>query len=82
MKAVVVYEAGGAEQLVYTDVPRPTIKDGRSLVKVRGFGINHSERFTRQGLSPSVKFPRVLGIERVVSIMGEMGRAFDGSYAE
>jgi len=100
MKAVVVYEAGGAEQLVYTDVPRPTIKDGRSLVKVRGFGINHSEIFTRQGLSPSVKIPRILGIEcvgtveetteperlpvgrRVVSIMGEMGRAFDGSYAE
>ena len=63
MKAVVVYEAGGAEQLVYTDVPRPTIKEGRSLVKVRGFGINHSEIFTRQGLSPSVKFPRILGIE-------------------
>ncbi|MFC2300534.1 MAG: alcohol dehydrogenase catalytic domain-containing protein [Selenomonas artemidis] len=100
MKAVVVYEAGGAQQLVYTDVPRPTIKEGRSLVKVRGFGINHSEIFTRQGLSPSVKFPRILGIEcvgtveetteperlpfrrRVVSIMGEMGRAFDGSYAE
>ena len=100
MKAVVVYEPGGAEQLVYTDVPRPVRKDGWSLVRVRGFGVNHSEIFTRQGLSPSVVFPRILGIEcvgtveettdvvrlpvgqRVVSIMGEMGRAFDGSYAE
>lgn len=100
MKAIVVYEPGGPEQLVYTDVPRPTLKDGWSLVRVRGFGVNHSEIFTRQGLSPSVTFPRILGIEcvgiveettdaenlpvgkRVVSLMGEMGRAFDGGYAE
>ncbi|MDO4680845.1 MAG: zinc-binding dehydrogenase [Aerococcus sp.] len=100
MKAVVIYEAGGPEKLIYTEVPTPQIKPGWSLVKVKGFGINHSEIFTRQGLSPSVKFPRILGIEsvgviaettdeknlpvgqKVVSIMGEMGRAFDGSYAE
>ena len=69
-------------------------------MRVRAFGVNHSEIFTRQGLSPSVSFPRILGIEcvgtveettdavrlpagqRVVSLMGEMGRAFDGGYAE
>lgn len=100
MKAVVVYKTGGPEQLVYTDVPRPALKAGWSLVRVRAFGVNHSEIFTRQGLSPSVSFPRILGIEcvgtveettdavrlpagqRVVSLMGEMGRAFDGGYAE
>jgi NADPH:quinone reductase-like Zn-dependent oxidoreductase len=65
-----------------------------------GRGVNHSEIFTREGQSPSVKFPRILGIEcvgviavstdperlpegrKVISIMGEMGRAFDGGYAE
>ena len=100
MKAVVVYKPGGPEQLVYTDVPRPALKAGWSLVRVRAFGVNHSEIFTRQGLSPSVSFPRILGIEcvgtveettdavrlpagqHVVSLMGEMGRAFDGGYAE
>lgn len=100
MKAVVVYKPGGPEQLVYTDVPRPALKADWSLVRVRAFGVNHSEIFTRQGLSPSVSFPRILGIEcvgtveettdavrlpagqRVVSLMGEMGRAFDGGYAE
>ena len=100
MKAVVVYKPGGPEQLVYTDVPRPALKAGWSLVRVRAFGVNHSEIFTRQGLSPSVSFPRILGIEcvgtveettdavrlpagqRVVSLRGEMGRAFDGGYAE
>lgn len=99
MKAVKIYQAGGAEQLIYQDVPTPDIKEGWSLVKIKGFGINHSEIFTREGKSPSVQFPRILGIEcvgevaqsstpalavgqKVVSIMGEMGRAFDGSYAE
>lgn len=100
MKAVVIYEAGGPEKLIYTDVPVPALRPGWSLVKVKGFGINHSEIFTRNGLSPSVEFPRILGIEcvgiiekstdperlplghKVISIMGEMGRAFDGSYAE
>lgn len=97
MKAVVVYEPGGTDKLVFQEVPKPQIKDGWSLIKVKGFGINRSEIFTRKGYSPSVKFPRILGIEcvgiveqsekfkvgtKIVSIMGEMGRAFDGSYAE
>ena len=99
MKAVKIYQAGGPEQLIYQDVPTPDIKEGWSLVKIKGFGINHSEIFTREGKSPSVQFPRILGIEcvgevaqsstpalavgqKVVSIMGEMGRAFDGSHAE
>ena len=82
------------------EVPTPEVKTNWTLVRVRGFGINHSELFTRQGLSPSVRFPRILGIEcvgevatttdpdrltqglTVVSIMGVMGRAFDGGYAE
>jgi NADPH:quinone reductase-like Zn-dependent oxidoreductase len=32
---------------------------------VKAFGLNRSELFTRQGHSPSVRFPRVLGIEAV-----------------
>lgn len=99
MKAIVVEKAGGPEVLEYKEVPTPKVKPGWSLVQVKGFGINHSEIFTRDGESPSVKFPRILGIEcvgivadstsdqlkngqKVISIMGEMGRAFDGSYAE
>lgn len=99
MKAIVIYEAGGPEKLLLEERPIPELQEGWTLVKVRGFGINRSEIFTREGLSPSVTFPRILGIEcvgqvaettrpdleigqKVVSIMGEMGRAFDGSYAE
>lgn len=100
MKAIVIHEPGGPEKLCYEEVPTPAVRDGWSLVRVRGFGINHSEIFTRKGLSPSVSFPRIPGIEcvgeiaettdparlpvgqKVISIMGEMGRAFDGGYAE
>lgn len=99
MKAVVVYEAGGPEALQCREVPTPEARPGWTLVKVRGVGVNHSEIFTREGKSPSVSFPRILGIEcvgqvertfnprlhagqTVVSIMGEMGRAFDGGYAQ
>ena len=96
MKAIVIYEPGGPEKLLFQEVPTPKVKPGWSLVQVKGFGINHSEIFTRKGLSPSVTFPRILGIEcvgviagttdpkrlpvgqKVISIMGEMGRAFDG----
>jgi NADPH:quinone reductase-like Zn-dependent oxidoreductase len=35
------------------------------LIRVKAFGINRSEMFTRQGHSPGVAFPRVLGIECV-----------------
>lgn len=100
MKAVVVSKAGDSSVLEVTQVAKPQVKSGWSLVKIMGFGINRSEIFTRQGLSPSVTFPRILGIEcvgvieettdpsrlpvgqKIISIMGEMGRDFDGSYAE
>lgn len=97
MKAVVVEKAGGIDVLQIKDIPQPVKKQGWSVVKVLGFGINRSEIMTRQGHSPTVQFPRVLGIEcvgeiidsdsfasgtRIISFMGEMGRAYDGSYAE
>jgi NADPH:quinone reductase-like Zn-dependent oxidoreductase len=69
-------------------------------IRVRAFGINRSELYTRHGDSgDAVTFPRILGIEatgevdldpsgafapgqRVVTLMGGMGRSFDGGYAE
>jgi NADPH:quinone reductase-like Zn-dependent oxidoreductase len=99
MKAVVIYEAGGPEVLKVENRPIPIPKSGEVLIRVKAFGLNRSELFTRQGHSPNVRFPRILGIEAagvaeyapgnelrkgdtVVTAMGGMGRAFDGSYAE
>ena len=65
MKAVVIYEAGGPKQLKVETREIPKLKEGWTLIKIKGFGINHSEIFTREGYSPSVKFPRILGIECV-----------------
>jgi len=77
----------------------PQLKPGWVRIKVRAFGINRSEMYTRQGHSPGVQFPRIQGIEcvgiidastndlypkgqQVAAIMGEMGRSYDGGYAE
>jgi NADPH:quinone reductase-like Zn-dependent oxidoreductase len=99
MKAAVIHEAGGPEVLKLETRPVPTPRSGDVLIRVKAFGLNRSELFTRQGLSPGVKFPRILGIEAVgiveaapggkfrpgdvvATVMGGMGRQFDGSYAE
>jgi NADPH:quinone reductase-like Zn-dependent oxidoreductase len=65
MKAVVIYEPGGPEVLKVESRPIPAPDTGRVLIRVKAFGLNRSELFTRQGHSPGVKFPRVLGIEAV-----------------
>jgi NADPH:quinone reductase-like Zn-dependent oxidoreductase len=99
MRAAVCTRAGGPEVLEIRDVPVPAVREGWSLVRVKGAGLNRSELRTRQGHSPNVRFPRVLGIEcagivavstdpmlpegmTVAAVMGEMGREFDGGYAE
>lgn len=99
MKAVVMHAPGGPEVLRVEQRPIPQAGPGQVLVRVEAFGLNRSELFTRQGHSPGVEFPRVLGIEAVgtvaqapggefaqgqmvATVMGGMGRAFDGGYAQ
>ncbi len=60
-----IYEPGGPEVLKLEERPVPTPQPGWVLIKIKAFGLNRSELFTRQGHSPSVKFPRILGIEAV-----------------
>ena len=45
---------------------------------MRAFGLNRSELFTRQGHSPNVQFPRILGIEAV----GEIADPSDSGFAK
>jgi len=99
MKAIVVEHGGAPDVLQIRTLPRPQPRPGWVLIQVKAFGLNRSEMFTRQGHSPSVTFPRVLGIEcvgiieaapetnlavgqTVAAVMGGMGRAYDGGYAE
>lgn len=76
MKAVVVREAGPPEVLKIEEIPIPKPKEGWVLIRVKAFGLNRSEMFTRQGHSPNVKFPRVLGIECVGVIEDANGTNF------
>lgn len=64
MKAVVIREVGGPEALKLEELPIPKAEAGRVLIRIKAFGLNRSEMFTRQGHSMNnVQFPRVLGIE-------------------
>ncbi len=77
MKAAVIHQAGGPEVLKLETLPVPTPKSGEVLIRVKAFGLNRSEMFTRQGLSPNVKFPRVLGIELVGVVEEAPGGEFE-----
>lgn len=99
MKAVVIDKPGGVDVLQIKEVPVPKVKPGWVLMKIMAFGFGRSEMLTRTGESPSVQFPRVIGIEcvgeiadpsdshfskgqKVISLMGGLGREFDGSHEE
>ena len=76
MKAAVIREAGGPEVLEIESRAIPTPQSGEVLIRVKAFGLNRSELFTRQGHSPNVKFPRVLGIEAVGLVEEAPGNEF------
>ncbi len=101
MKAVVLTEPCKAEEMRITDLPVPEVRPGWVLLKVKAFGINHSEVLLRQFevAQSYINKPIVPGIEcvgevadpsdsglkkgqRVIALMGGMGRSFNGSYAE
>lgn len=77
MKAAVIHAAGGPEVLKIETRPVPVPKPGEVLIQIKAFGLNRSEMFTRQGLSPDVPFPRILGIEAVGLVAGAPGGEFE-----
>jgi NADPH:quinone reductase-like Zn-dependent oxidoreductase len=78
MKAAVMYAPGGPDVLKLESRAIPTPQPNQVLIRVRAFGLNRSELFTRQGHSPGVRFPRILGIEGV----GEVVEAPGGQFRE
>ena len=53
MRAYVITTPGGPDRLELRVVPRPLLREGWVLIRVRAFGLNRSEWFTRRGVSPS-----------------------------
>ncbi len=77
MKAAVIHRPGPPEVLTIEELPIPTPNSGWVLIRVKSFRLNRSELFTRQGHSPNVKFPRVLGIEAVGLVEAAPGGEFE-----
>lgn len=100
MKAVVIDHPGKADVLQIVERPIPNADATHSVMKIHAFGVHRYEVLTREGGSPSVSFPRVIGVEavgeiyettpesgfkkgqRVITLNGGFGRAFDGSEQE
>jgi NADPH:quinone reductase-like Zn-dependent oxidoreductase len=76
MKAIVIHHAGSPDVLKIEERPVPAARDGWVLIRVRAFGLNRSELFSRQGHSPNVTFPRILGIEAVGTVVEAPGGEF------
>ena len=79
MKAAVTTESGNPEVIQIKDVPKPDAKSGWVLIKVKAFGLNRSEIFTRRGDSPGVKFPRIQGIECVGTVEDDPSNTYINS---
>lgn len=101
MKAVVLTKPTKGEDVILSQIPVPEVRPGWVLIRVRAFGMNHSEQILREFEIENdyIRKPIIPGIEcvgeiacpsdsgwqigqKVVALMGGMGRSFNGSYAE
>lgn len=49
MKAIVQYRYGPTSVLKVADVPKPTVKDGEVLIRVRAASVNMADRYLMRG---------------------------------
>lgn len=85
MKAVLLRETGGPEQLALTEMPEPEPGDGEVVVRVRAAGINFADILVRQGRYPQPpELPTIPGSEVAGEIDGRRVMALPpgGGYAE
>ena len=101
MKSVLIDKVTDSKDIELTEVAIPSVKADWVLVKVKAFGINHSEKLLREFEinNDYIIKPIIPGIEcvgevvnpsntdlkkgdKVMALMGGMGRNFNGSYAE
>ncbi|MGE5195938.1 MAG: NAD(P)H-quinone oxidoreductase [Anaerolineae bacterium] len=73
MRAIMVKNPGGVEDLYITEQPRPILKPNEILIKVQAVGVNRADIFQRQGHYPPPKgVSPILGLE-VAGIVEEVG---------
>ncbi|HEY2618058.1 MAG TPA: zinc-binding dehydrogenase [Acetobacteraceae bacterium] len=97
MRAIVIKRYGGPEVLAIEERPIPEPKPGHVVIEVKAFGLNHAEIYFRRGAwgdvaeisgiecvglvtaDPDRRF--AVG-QKVMALVGGMGRGINGSYAE
>jgi NADPH2:quinone reductase len=97
MRAIFRKRFGGPEVLEVRKFPNPEPKPGHVLIEVKAFGLNHAEAHMRKGEWPEIaeiSGIECVGLvkqdpdgrlrvgQKVVAMMGGMGRTVNGSYAE
>jgi NADPH:quinone reductase len=97
MRAIVIKQYGGPEVLAIEERPDPKPEPGHVVIEVKAFGLNHAEIYFRRGVwgdvaeisgiecvglvkaNPDGRFTRG---QKVITLVGGMGRNISGSYAE
>jgi NADPH:quinone reductase-like Zn-dependent oxidoreductase len=97
MRAIIISRPGGAEVLSLSERPRPDPRSAEILIAVKAFGLNRAELHFRSGAwgkvaeisgiecAGSVEADLEGGFapgQKVIALMGGMGRTRNGSYAE
>lgn len=79
MRAVVLDKITEGKDIVLSDIPVPEVRPGWVLIRVRAFGLNHSEKLLRCGeiLADHIRKPVVPGIECV----GEIADPSDSGFS-
>src|ERR1700733_12724122 len=88
MRAIVAKRFGGYQDLKPSDVPEPTVSNGRVLVRITAAGVTPLDHTILSGGHPRAKAPLVLGNEGagVIEDAGDSGLAagrrvmFTGAY--
>jgi NADPH2:quinone reductase len=97
MRTIVRQQYGGPEALVIQEASVPQPRSGHAVIQVKAFGLNHAETYMRKGEWGEVakisgiecaglveidSEGRFAEGQKVLALMGGMGRTIDGSYAE
>ncbi|MRG27154.1 MULTISPECIES: NAD(P)H-quinone oxidoreductase [Laceyella] len=81
MKAVVIKEKGGAEQLEIKEIAKPTCKEDELLVRVKATAVNRADIAQREGAYPPPPGASpILGLE-LAGIVEEVGEACQDRWA-
>jgi NADPH2:quinone reductase len=97
MRAIVIKQYGGPEVLALEERPDPAPQPGHVVIEVKAFGLNHAEIYFRKGAwgdVAEISGIECVGVvradpdgrfapgQKVLAVVGGMGRSFNGSYAE